>query len=97
MDFGLCENMRADEKPTGFVELESAIRAAERVEDRGRREMMLDILSRIKYKLPRFRSPIRAHFSNKGFGYSLCGVATSRRRQRYQFFNAKSCPKRIPV
>jgi hypothetical protein len=88
---------RADEKLTAFLELEPAIGVAERLEDRGGHEMMLDILSPIKYKPPRFTSPIRARFSNKGFGYCLCGVATGRRRQGYQFFKAKSCPKRILV
>jgi hypothetical protein len=37
---------RADEKLTAFVELESAIRAAERPEDCGGREIKFDKLSR---------------------------------------------------
>ena len=40
--------MHADEKLTAFVELESAIRAAERPEDCGAPEIKLDRLSRIK-------------------------------------------------
>jgi hypothetical protein len=40
--------VRADEKLTPFVELESAIRAAERPEDCGGREIKFDKLSRIK-------------------------------------------------
>jgi hypothetical protein len=39
--------VRADEKLTSFVELESTIRAAERPEDCGRRGIKLDKLSRI--------------------------------------------------
>jgi hypothetical protein len=37
--------VRADEKLTAFVELESVIRAAERPEDCGAREIKLDSLS----------------------------------------------------
>jgi len=40
--------VRAEEKLTAFVELESAIRAAERPEDCGVREIKLDTLARIK-------------------------------------------------
>ena len=40
--------VRADEKLTAFVELESAIRAAERPEDCGGHEIKFDKLSRIK-------------------------------------------------
>jgi hypothetical protein len=40
--------VRADEKLTAFLELESTIRAAERPEDCGGREIKLDKLSRIK-------------------------------------------------
>jgi hypothetical protein len=40
--------VRADEKLTAFLELESAIRAAERPEDCGAREIKFDKLSRIK-------------------------------------------------
>jgi hypothetical protein len=39
--------VHADEKLTAFLELESAIRAAERPEDCGGREIKLDKLSRI--------------------------------------------------
>jgi hypothetical protein len=39
--------LRADEKLSAFLELESAIRAAERPEDCGGRERKLDKLSRI--------------------------------------------------
>jgi hypothetical protein len=39
--------VRADEKLTAFLKLESAIRAAERPEDCGAREINLDKLSRI--------------------------------------------------
>jgi hypothetical protein len=39
--------VRADELLTAFLGLESAIRAAERPEDSGRREIKLDKLSRI--------------------------------------------------
>jgi hypothetical protein len=38
----------ADEKVTAFLEVESAIRPAERPEDCGRRAIKLDTLSRIK-------------------------------------------------
>ena len=40
--------VRSDEKLTAFLELESAIRAAERPEDCGGPEVNLDKLSRIK-------------------------------------------------
>jgi hypothetical protein len=40
--------VHADEKLTAFLELESTIRAAERAEDCGAREIKLDKLSRIK-------------------------------------------------
>ena len=40
--------VRADEKLTAFVELESVIRTAECPEGCGAREIMLDELSRIK-------------------------------------------------
>jgi hypothetical protein len=40
--------VRADEKLTAFLELESAIRAAERPEDCGAREIKFDKLSQIK-------------------------------------------------
>jgi hypothetical protein len=40
--------VRADEKLTAFLELESAIPPAERQEDCGGREIKLDKLSRIK-------------------------------------------------
>ena len=40
--------VRADEKPTAFLELESTIRPAEPPEDCGAREIKLDRLSRIK-------------------------------------------------
>jgi hypothetical protein len=40
--------VHAEEKLSPFVELESAIRAAERPEDCGLREINLDRLSRIK-------------------------------------------------
>ena len=39
---------RADKKLTAFVELDAAIRSAERPEDCGGREIKLDKLSRIK-------------------------------------------------
>jgi hypothetical protein len=40
--------VRADERLTAFMELESTIRAAERPEDCGGREIKFDKLSRIK-------------------------------------------------
>jgi hypothetical protein len=45
LDFGLCENVRADEKLTAFLELEAAIRAAERPEDCRERKIKLDKVS----------------------------------------------------
>jgi hypothetical protein len=39
--------VHADQKLTAFLELESAIRAAERPEDSGGREIKLDKLSRV--------------------------------------------------
>ena len=42
--------VRADEKLTAFLELESTIRAAERPEDCGGREIKLDKLSRDQVK-----------------------------------------------
>ena len=47
-DNGKCFIVRADEKLTAFVELESAICAAERPEDCGASEIKLARLSRIK-------------------------------------------------
>jgi hypothetical protein len=40
--------VRADEKLSAFLELESAIRTAERPQDCGRHEIKFDKLSRIK-------------------------------------------------
>jgi len=47
-DSGKRVIVRADEKLTAFLELESAGRAAERPEDCGVREIKFDKLSRIK-------------------------------------------------